>query len=260
MKSAKDIFYGTKEHNFGNSNCLDVYYSDTGEEPRPVLVFIHGGSWSEGSKDLYAPLGGILAAKGVTAVIISYRLAPGPVFSDMAEDCAMALKWVYEHIERYNGNRDRILLMGHSAGGHLAALITLDESYLLSLTGTNPVKGCILLDAFGLNVGTFLEQHSTPYNYLLHKVFTNSPDNWVKGSPVNFADSNKIPFLMLIGGNTYPFLALDNGLFADRMEKSAHPVQYAVIPDKSHRQMITQLENKSNIVYGKILDFVQSAG
>jgi acetyl esterase/lipase len=190
--------------------------------------------------------------------VINYRLAPQAIFSDMAYDCAMAVKWMYDNAESYRGDRNRIIVMGHSAGGHLAALITLNEYYFSKLNISNPVKGCVLLDAFGLNIGTLLQEHQTAYNYLLHKVFTDNPLNWSQGSPANFIDSNKIPFMIYAGDRTYPFIMLDNGMFIDRMKKVGHPFNYRVIAGKNHTQMVTQMENRDSDIYKDLLALAEN--
>jgi acetyl esterase/lipase len=223
-----------------------------------VLVFIHGGSWSQGYKDLYRPLGELLAKKGIVAVLINYRLAPDAMFGEMARDCASAVKWVSNNIPDYGGDPAKIFLMGHSAGGHLAALITMNNEFFKAVKLKNPVKGCILIDAFGLNIHTLLHEHQTPYNYLLHKVFTDDPKEWERGSPANFIEKNKIPFLVYAGDRTYPFIMLDNGMFVDKMEKAGKPLEWEVITGKSHYQMITQFEKHDNPLYEKIIAFMQA--
>lgn len=258
MKSEKDITYipaSTREFD-SERHRLDVYYPGDGKA-REVLVFIHGGSWSEGYKGLYKRLGELLAQKGIVAVLINYRLAPQVMFEKMALDCAFAVKWVHRNISGYGGDKDKIFLAGHSAGGHLAALITLNKEFFEAIDATNIVKGCILIDAFGLNIHTLLKEHQTPYNYLLHKVFTDDPAQWERGSPANFLEGNTIPFFVLAGERTYPFIMLDNGLFVGLMEIAGQPLQWKVISGKSHYQMIMQFEQAKNPLYDKIIDFMR---
>jgi acetyl esterase/lipase len=261
MKSAKNIAYkkGSEKDPGDPRHRLDVYYPDNTGAAKDVMVFIHGGSWSQGHKGMYKRLGEILAEKGIVCAIINYRLAPEVMFSEMALDCASAVKWVYDTIVHYGGDRERIFLMGHSAGGHLCALITLNNEFFAKLKFDNPVKGCILNDAFGLNIHTLLHEHQTPYNYLLHKVFTDDPNEWERGSPSNFIDGSRVPFLVLAGERTYPFIMLDNGMFAEKMEKAGRQLQWDVIKGKSHYQMIAQMDDPDNPVYSSILDFMKSA-
>jgi acetyl esterase/lipase len=259
MKSAKNIAYiNESAPGFDDRrHRLDVYYPDD-KTSKEVLVFIHGGSWSQGNKELYGKLGEVLANKGAVCVIINYRLAPGVTFEKMALDCASAVKWVHDNISKYGGDKDKIFLSGHSAGGHLAALITLNKEFFKAIKARDIVKGCILIDAFGLNIHTLLREHQTAYNYLLHKVFTDKPELWDRGSPSYFLEGNKIPFLVWVGERTYPFVMLDNGMFVEQMEKAGQPLKWEMISGKSHHQMIMQLEQVKNPLYDKMIEFMRT--
>ena len=112
--------------NGGSRNELDVF-APKGEkgERFPVVIFIHGGTWMFGDKDffgMYRGAGKYLAKNGVVAVMINYRLSPLVRHPEHARDVARAYAWTVKKIEKYGGDPDRIILAGHSAGGHLAAL------------------------------------------------------------------------------------------------------------------------------------------
>jgi acetyl esterase/lipase len=108
---------------------LDVY-SPKGKPGVPVLFFIHGGSWKSGDRSYYPPLGNRYAREGFVTVVPSYRLAPKYPHPAQIEDVAAAFAWTVAHVAEYGGDTNRIYVAGHSAGGHLAALLTLDERYL----------------------------------------------------------------------------------------------------------------------------------
>lgn len=257
MESVKNIEY-IDENTKGfdtRRHRLDIYTTGN-EKPSKVLIFIHGGSWSQGSKDIYKKLGENLAKKGIVSVLINYRLAPQVMISEMASDCAAAVKWVKENIGRYGGDKKNIFLMGHSAGGHLSALITMNNEWFKELKTSSPIKGCILLDAFGLNIYNLLSEHQTQYNYLLHKVFTDDPKEWQRASPANFLEQNTTTLFVLAGDRTYPYIMLDNGMFVEKMEMAGQPLQWEIIKGKSHYQMIAQMESSTNKMYDKIIDFM----
>ena len=93
----------------------------------PVLIFIHGGSWHSGRKEIYDFMGNRLAAKGVVSVIIDYPLAPTYQLPAMEKASARAVQWVKENIASYGGDPTNMYVSGHSAGGHLAALVAIKE-------------------------------------------------------------------------------------------------------------------------------------
>jgi arylformamidase len=111
---------------------LDVYPAQAGAMAggSPVLVFAHGGAWTNGYKEWMGLMAPAVTAAGVTFVSVSYRLAPEHKWRAMLDDCLDAIAWVHRHIEQHGGNPRRIAVGGHSAGGHLMALAALDAQGL----------------------------------------------------------------------------------------------------------------------------------
>ncbi len=242
-------------------HLLDIYIPSVTNTSTlyPVLVFIHGGTWMSGSKELYSILGTHFAAKGVVTVIINYRLGNLVTVDKMAEDCAAAVDWTYANIEKYGGDPNRIYLSGHSAGGHLAALVTLDADYRLHRP-TSAIKGCILIDAFGLNIGQFIRDFGTTYVHYIEQIFTRHEKTWDKLSPVNFLHNASCPFLIFMGSHSYPFLLQDNQLFIEKLKQRGTAYSSEMIPGKSHSQMIRQMEDAANPLYQKMLGFIVNVG
>ena len=135
---------------------LNIFVPRKNKAPKPVLVFIHGGNWTSGNKSLYSFFGNRMAAKGIVTVVIDYTLSPKANYERMAFESAQSIKWIKENIKNYGGNPDKIIVSGHSAGGHLGALIAFDNRYFDSLHLENPIKGVILIDAAGLDMYTYL--------------------------------------------------------------------------------------------------------
>jgi acetyl esterase/lipase len=107
---------------------LDLAMPDAlGEEPRPALVFIHGGGWRSGDKRRAAFLGPTLefAAKGYVCITVEYRLLQEATFPACVEDVKCAVRWLRAHAEEYNVDPERFGAYGNSAGAHLAAMLAL---------------------------------------------------------------------------------------------------------------------------------------
>jgi acetyl esterase/lipase len=114
------------------SQKLDVF-SPKGLDNAPVVCVVHGGAWMIGDKNLlgfYRSIGIFFAEHGYVAVMINYRLSPFVKHPEHVKDVARAFAWTRANIKKYGGDPDRIFLCGHSAGGHLVALLASDESYL----------------------------------------------------------------------------------------------------------------------------------
>lgn len=122
---AKDIAYGDNPR-----QKYDVYAPKTITTNLPVIVFFYGGSWSSGKKDDYSWAGVAFASLGYIAVLADYRLVPEIVYPEFVNDCAAAVKHVKANIGQYQGDGQRIALIGHSAGAYNAAMLALDPHFL----------------------------------------------------------------------------------------------------------------------------------
>jgi acetyl esterase/lipase len=134
--SHKDILYFEVQGDPEPSrHRLDVYQPQ-GKSSCPVVFFLHGGAWIAGGKDDvfgiygYGAIGRCLAERGLVVVMANYRLSPRVRHPEHIKDAAQAFAWTCKNIARYGGDPHQIFVVGHSAGGHLAALLTTDESYL----------------------------------------------------------------------------------------------------------------------------------
>ena len=111
-----DVRYGP-----GENETLDIY--PTPAANAPVLVFIHGGYWRSSDKSLHAFLAPSFTAEGALVVVPNYALCPAVGIEHIALQLTRALAWVHRHAALYGGDPSRIVVAGHSAGGHLAAMM-----------------------------------------------------------------------------------------------------------------------------------------
>lgn len=196
-KRHADIPYGSAA-----LNVLDVYVPVrepgfrpkplAGERSKPTIVFFYGGCWG-GCKTLekasYRFVAETLTAHGYKVVIPDYRRYPQVGFEEIIADAALAVEWVHEHIDVYGGDPREIVLMGHSAGAHLAAMLTLNEEYL-SDRSYSAIRGFVGL--------------AGPYDFL---PFTEAyqvgvfapPESYPASQPINFVDGTEPPLLLLYG-------------------------------------------------------------
>jgi acetyl esterase/lipase len=124
VKVEKNIAYNDR----GRRGMLDVYMPAAGvpDGGAPVLLQVHGGAWTIGTKDQQGiPLMQHLAAKGWVCVAINYRLSPRDAFPAHVIDVKQAIAWIKENIAAYGGDPDYVAITGGSAGGHLVALAAL---------------------------------------------------------------------------------------------------------------------------------------
>ena len=136
---------------------LDVY-SPAEAKGLPVVFWIHGGGWQGGDKSEVYTKPQVLNGKGFVFVSINYRLLPKVDMATLTRDVAKAVRWVHDHIAEYGGDPKRLLIMGHSAGAQLAALLCTDERYLkeegLSFA---IIKGCVPVDGDTYDIPAMIE-------------------------------------------------------------------------------------------------------
>jgi acetyl esterase/lipase len=139
----RDLAYGEPKN---QRQTLDVYAPKVGKN-HSIVFWIHGGGWQAGDKTDVQVKPQAFMEKGVVFVSMNYRLLPDASIMQMAGDVAKAIRWVHDHAREYGGDPDTFLVMGHSAGAQLAALVCTDDRFLkaerLSLS---ILKGCVPVD------------------------------------------------------------------------------------------------------------------
>jgi acetyl esterase/lipase len=213
--------------------ALDVYVPTPQPRQAPVVLFFYGGRWSGGDRDFYRFVGQALSSRGYVAVIADYRLYPEVKFPAFVEDGALAVRWVREHISGYGGDPQKLFVMGHSAGAHIAAMLAIDPQYLRAVGGSREwLSGMIGL--------------SGPYDFLpltdddLKDMF-GPPSRYAQSQPVNFVDGQNPP-LLLLHGRTDTTVRLKNTLnLADKVRQQGGVVQTEIYPVMGHVRMVASL-------------------
>lgn len=181
-------------HQYGNATSLrrlqqlDIYHDDSLHNA-PVIVMVHGGAWHSGDKsdyDVALSRAKLFLRKRFVYVSVNYRLAPESKHPCQTEDLATAITWLNKHIARYGGDANQMILVGHSAGGHIVALLTADPRYL-GAKSLNPgsIKAAVLLDPAALDLETSWHRSVYANNSQLTDAFGNERANWLSASPLH---------------------------------------------------------------------------
>jgi acetyl esterase/lipase len=239
----RDINYTTG----GKRARLDIYRPKGADlEHAPVLVQVHGGGWTLGTKDQQGLLlMNRMAQRGWICVAMNYRLAPKHPFPAQIIDVKRAIAWTRENIASYGGDPSYLVITGGSAGGHLAALAALTpgepeyqpgfESADTSVAGCVPFYG--VYDMAGIT-GDKAALALRDY-YLGPRVFKKKPDtnleDFVKASPLAHVSPNAPDFFVLHGANDSLVDVRQARAFVDRLKAdSKATVTYAEFPGTQH--------------------------
>jgi len=200
--TAANVAYGKLDR-----QVLDVY-SPKDAKDLPVVFWIHGGGWQAGDKTSVQLKPKLFVDGGFVFVSTNYRLLPNVDMATIVQDVAKSVRWVHDHIAEHGGDPKRLLVMGHSAGAQLAALICTDDRYLkaegLSLA---IIKGCVPVDGDTFDVPAIIETaetrrrvHGLPQAKYGHREkFGNDPAKHRDFSAVTHVGKDKgiPPFLIL---------------------------------------------------------------
>jgi len=225
----------------------------------PVIVFIHGGTWIQGDKGNLSDKAIAFIKANFIYVSINYRLSPDIKYPLHAYDVTKAITWIYEHISDYGGNPQNIFLLGHSAGGHLAALITTDEHYLKDLGfSTKIIRGVIGLDSAAYHFPILIESEPENY-YLFEMVFGENQEMWEKASPINYVEKDKnIPsFLLIYAGDREVSKEVDLA-FAKVLQLSNYQIDLYSAPDKDHISIGHDLGKLDDNTIENIFQFIKN--
>ncbi len=212
---------------------LDLYFpADESAKRLPTLLFMHGGGWANGYKECMGFMAPAITCLPAIFVSVGYRLVPRAQFPDQPNDCWDALKWVYENIERYGGDPHRLFIGGHSSGGHLAALLTLQPDVALNKgLPEDVIKSCFPIS------GVFDIPSGNPVSV---GGFLRSPDEAIIASPTHYVKGNRIPFFITVGEHNHPFIRHHCDLMAPALERAVGPVKVMDVKGADHYEVHLQ--------------------
>lgn len=199
-----NIPYAAEAH---ERQVLDIYAAADAAK-QPVVFWIHGGGWVTGDKSQVQVKPEFFVERGFVFVSTNYRLLPHVPMETIVQDVAQAVGWVHQHIQEYGGDPQRILIMGHSAGAQLAALICTDHRYLQAhQVPLSVIQGCVPVDGDTYDIPAIIETaetrrrvHGQPQAKYGHREkFGNDPQKHVNFSAVTHIATGKSipPFLIL---------------------------------------------------------------
>ena len=242
-KAHRDLAYaGTKNER----QALDVYAPAEGKG-HPVVVWIHGGGWQAGDKKDVDKKPQAFTDKGFVFVSTNYRLLPQVDMETIVRDIAKSIRWVHDHVAEYGGDPDRLLVMGHSAGAQLAALVCIDDRYLkaegLSLA---ILKGCVPVDGDTFDVPAIIETaetrsrvHGLPQAKFGHRVkFGNDPAKHRDFSAVTHVSKDKgIPPFLIMHVAEHPDTSAQAQCLANALKEAGVSVRVYGARESTHSKI-----------------------
>jgi acetyl esterase/lipase len=233
----------------GKSLQMDLYRDKMAPGPAPLLLFIHGGGWNHGNRNEYLGYAIHFAEMGYVTATVTYRFASEAPYPACVEDVTEAVRFVFQNGEKYHYDPDRVVLIGGSAGAHLAML----AAYGWHRAGEAPDSGRVspgnrkiraVVDLYG---PTDLTASYARENYMVERLmarkFREAPALYAEASPIAFVDKNAPPTLILhgTGDNLVPVVQAE--LLKHKLDSLKIPNVYRPLPGWPHTMDLVKRVN-----------------
>ncbi len=215
----------------GPRHMLDIYRPPSASGSAPLVVFLYGGGWDSGSKDIYGFVARPLAERGAVVVVPDYRLYPQVQFPAFLQDNAEAVAWAAAHAAEFGADPRRVFLLGHSAGAYNAAMLALDPRWLHEAGyDRSRLAGVVAL--------------AGPYDFLpitdpdVIPVFASVNDDQ-RSQPISYVDGHNPPMLLLAGTADTTVRPRNTESLAAAIRAAGGPVESKFYPGIGHIGLIT---------------------
>jgi acetyl esterase/lipase len=210
-------------------------YRGAAERP-PLAVYIHGGAWRMGSPERVRAKPQWFGEAGWAFASVGYRVLPDAQVEDQARDIAAGLRALRADAARLGFDPDRILIMGHSAGAHLAALVATDGRYLGADRAA--VRGVILLDGAGYDVSNEFNLRGPLARKLYGDAFGEDPARQRTLSPIAHVDAQDPPDWLIVFAESRVDAREQAAQFGDALQRAGLRVER--IPDPGNHMEINR--------------------
>lgn len=218
---------------------------------RPVLLFVHGGSWNSGDPESYDFVGRAFAEQGFVVVLSGYRLGEAGKYPGMIEDTASAFAWARQEIAQYGGDPQNIVIAGHSAGAYNMMMVAL-ESRWLKPHGLSPKDIRAVVGISGPYDFLPLDSESTIASF-------GHVDDLDATQPINHVGQNSPPMLLLHGKKDTTVGVFHSRNLSALLQQAGHEPRLELYPEKNHTDPLISIAapwRERRDVVAKIAEFV----
>ena len=234
IRTFLDVAYGPAA-----GEKLDIYTGSAEEGGRPVFVFIHGGFWQQGAKESSAFAAPAFVAANWLYIAVGYTLAPNATLTAIVAEIRSALRFIRQHAREFGGDPDRIIVAGHSAGGHLAACLLMDDS------GTARAAPCAGIVAIS---GVFdLAPIRASY---VNDAVRMTEDEAATLSPVLHAPAYDIPVILAVGSDETKEFIRQTDALARAWKPHLTTLSVATLAGRDHFDIVLDLADPSSRLFG----------
>jgi arylformamidase len=243
-----DIRYGD-----GEKQKLDVFRC--GDASAPTLVYFHGGYWQRGDKSIYSFIAPPFNAAGVNVVVVGYDLCPSVTITRISQEAREAMAHLWRNAATLGINRDRITVMGHSAGGHLTQMM---------MATAWPAIGADLpadLIKAGIPVSPLSYLEPVRLTEALNAGIRMDPEEADAESPMtHHPPATNAPQLVVVGGAETDEFHRQARMYVEKYETADRKMGLYVVPDVDHFDELNVLVDPSSPFFKHTCDMLEGKG
>jgi pimeloyl-ACP methyl ester carboxylesterase len=238
---------------------LDLYWKASPNK-LPVILYIHGGGWVFGDKKEVHQKPAFFTTNNFAFVSMNYRLRWDYTLYDQLEDVVSAIRWIRRHGDSHNLDTQRIILMGHGAGGHLASLIATDPVYLATAElNLKDIRAVVTIDTFSFDIPRVMNELGNFLQRRQHElIFGDTEKTWLAASPISHLEIGQaVPLFALIYPTEIVETTLQNQGFARELVKRGNTA--IMIPGSAGATLDADLGKENDPTTLAMLTFLRAA-
>lgn len=261
----EDVSYGEQD---AEKQRFDLFLPEG--EQWPTLIFVHGGSWREGDKDLqvggrevYGNIGRFYASKGLGVAVISYRLQPAVDWRAQVQDVALAVRRVAETVPEHGGDPAAIFLSGHSAGAQLVTYAALAD-WPLAAERRRTICGVVAVSGAGYDLADEETYSLGADRSFYESTFAAGEPDWQKEASAlaflgdGFSSQSTPPFLVFFAEKEHAALHRQAALLHQAALSSGAPSRLVEVPDVGHRRIVVELSQEDAVLAPEVIGFIET--
>jgi arylformamidase len=215
-------------------------YFSSGTKKPPLFVFIHGGYWQRNDKDMFALVADGPRPHGIDVALVGYTLAPEVRLTDIVAEIYQSLTFLSEHADEFGFDRDKLVVGGWSAGGHLTAAVADHPAFC----GGIPISGIFDLEPIALN-------------YLNEKLKLDATEVATL-SPLRTLPDHMPPLHVFVGGQELPELRRQSTTYAEAADERELPVTLTVLPGHHHFSILDEISRPDGAITRELVELVRA--
>jgi arylformamidase len=223
---------------YGDGPRHRIDFFPCGRKSAPTLVFIHGGYWQMSDKENYGFVAEGPLAQGINVAMIEYTLAPAIRMDGIVAEARLAMKWIVGHLGDLGAATDGVYVTGHSAGGHLTAMVL----------GENGVKG-------GIPISGLFDLEPIRLSYLNDKVQMDAAEAR-RNSPLLSVPASGPPIVVTVGADELPELVRQSEEFHQAWTKKGLKGRYLPLAGHEHFSILEELASPTGKLTATLTDMI----